>query len=204
MIPFQRTLLYLLLLGLLPLFFVSGYYLLQETQIDLLQAELAVAIADAKKKNDENLYNKLIKKKFANCDHFYIDNSIESISLLSSEKLELKKISDHGILAHDPKILQRLGQFSKNENRVSFVESPVKNYSSFQETVETLSKPVEVDAQDIQQILCKIEGIPLGSFQPPPNMPHLIITEFRLNKKPGPFREYYMLQMKMIKREYCK
>lgn len=204
MIPFQRTLIYLLLLGLLPVLIVIGYYVVQETQIDLLEAELAVTLETAKKKNDENLYNKLVKKKFADCDHFYIDNSIESISLLNSEQIELKKISDHGILAHDPKILQRIAQFAKTENRVSFVESPVKNYSSFQETVETLSKPIEVDAQDIQQILCKIEGVPLGNFQPPPNMPHLIITEFRLNKKPGPFREYYMLQMKMVKREYSK
>jgi len=201
MIPFNRRIIYLLLLGLLPFIFVYTYFTVKYEELDTLHYELSSALEDAIKKTEEERYNKLVKKQFLTADHHYIDNEIEKIPLLTQEINDLKKSLDQGFHSHEPQIKQRLNQLT-GQNTISFVESPMKNYKNFQETLETMARPVEVDAKDLAVILSRIEGVQIGNIVPLPSRPDLLIAECKIEKKKGVVHEAYSLHLKIIKREY--
>ena len=201
MIPFKRRIIYLLLIGFLPFVFVFSYVSIKQEELDTLGYELSSTLEDAIKKTSEERNNKLVKKQFAEADHHYIDNEIEKIPLLSQEIADLTKSLEQGFHSHEALIKQRLHQLT-TLNVISFVESPMKKYKYFQETVETMTRPVEVDAKDLSVILSRIEGIQIGSITPLVSRPDLLISEFKLEKKKGVVFEIYSLQLKIIKREY--
>lgn len=202
MIPIKRAVLYLLLLGLCPLVGVFMYSSYKNQELDLLSYEIATTMEEALRKTQEERFNKAIKKQYIHADHFYIDNSIEKIPLLQSETEELQKALSQGFHTHEAQLKQRLTQLTNGQNVISFVEAPVKNYKRFQETMETLARPVEVDQHDLAVILSRVEGIRIGNNIPPPERPDLIITELKLEKKKGPVHEAFLLYMKLLKREY--
>ncbi len=202
MIPFNRCVFYLFLLGLLPLLITHFYtsHILQE--ISALDNELSMTYENALKKQHSERFNKAIQKQFKGADHFYIDNEIEKIPLLQNEIANLQQSLDHGFHSHENQIKQRLLQLTNGQNKIAFAEGPIKHYAHFNETLETMAKPVEVDSNDLALILSRIEGVTIGSNQPPPKRPHLIISDCKLERKKGPIHESFSLSLKLIKREY--
>ena len=141
--------------------------------------------------------NKEVKALYSNTDHYYIDKEIETLPLLQQETQELTKLLQHGFWQEEERLKKRL-QFLKEQNKIVCNEGSIKTYTSFKETIESFSHPVEVDSSDIKTILQKVEGaFPEGS-------PHLIITDFKLERKKGTSQEVYSLDMKMLSREYTK
>jgi hypothetical protein len=100
---------------------------------------------------------------------------------------------------------RRQQHHTSGQNAISFVEGSVKAYSDFQETQESLAHPVEADFNDIKAILSRIEGVPFDDeTELPQNRPHLIITDWKMEKKKGPTQEVFVVDIKLIKREYLK
>lgn len=156
----------------------------------------------AKIKEKQQEVNKAVIEHYSSADRFYIDKHIESINLLQPEVQALEKIVRQSNFVENEGITARLN-FLKQENRLRFAEGVVQSYPLFSETGETLVKSVEVDLNDLQNILSKIEGVEIGEHFPGENPPQLLITEFKMEKKNvTDDNEVFNLNLKLIKREF--
>lgn len=202
-IPQSRMLLYLLILGLLPLL-VVGMLLFSslesleqtETSLQLLQTK----VVQKEKKQSANI---ALGNYYKKADHFYIDKNLEKLHLLEPEAEALKKISENPNFADNEIVRKRLEFLSGPQNHISFTESGVQTTPQFQEVVEVLAHPVEVNQGDIRKILSLIEGVEFSSAKPVADKPQLILLEFKLDKKSSTDKnETFTLNMKLLKREF--
>ncbi len=199
-----RLIIYCLILGFLPLIFVSMNFMSKNQSQQNLSWALSQAITDATNKNAREFVNKHVKSLYRDCNHYYIDQEIETISPLQEERETLNKVLSLGFHPSEELFRRRQQHHATGQNAISFVEGSVKAYSDFQETQESLAHPVEADFNDIKSILSRIEGVSFDETELPQNRPHLIITDWKMEKKKGPVQEVFTLDIKLIKREYLK
>jgi hypothetical protein len=201
-IPPKRLLIYLLCAGLLPIFLAWFAFSSQLEQIHDLQGQISHLQDQAFIREKKQASNMAVRSHFSDVDHFYIDKNLETISLLEPEIESLKGMLKNPNFPPDEAIKKRVGTLT-NDNRLVFTEGVVQSTPAFQEVTETLVHPVEVSVKDLQQILCRIEGIPLDGCTPPPNRPQLIILDFKLDKKKvSEKNEVFLLNLKLLKREF--
>ena len=200
----ERKIIYLLLLGMLPIFFVSIYFYTENTYINTLSYDLDNAITLAEEKNAKEYMNKQVKSIFKEVDHFWIDKEIETIKPLTDEAANIKDILSQGYHPNEDEMRRRINFLTSGQNNIAFTEGSIKSYKDFQETIETLSHPVDVGRRDLQSILSKIEGVSLDGAEMRSGRPHLIITECKLEKKKGLSQDCLQLDLKVLKREYLK
>jgi hypothetical protein len=202
-IPLQRLILYVMVIGLLPFFFVlvsifSKIENLQELENAILHVQTLALTRERRQ-----AVNIAVESHFRDADHFYIDKYIETIPLLEPEVESLQKLINNPSFTEDEGIKKRLEFLTGTGNTLTFSEGVVQSTPLFQEVIETLVHPVEVNASDLQNILAKIEGIPIGTFAPAPGRPQLIILDFKLDKKVvSEKNEVYQLNLKLLKREF--
>ena len=202
-IPLSRLVIYLLSLGLLPLFFVVFVFISEKNKREELQNGMEMIQTQALIKERKQALNMTVRDHFRDADHFYIDKHLETLSFLEPETEQLQKISQDVNFADDDRVKKRLEFLTGQGNALVFSEGVVQSFPFFQETAETLVHPVEVDINDIQKILARIEGVKVGKYSPGPHRPQLVITEFRLDKKKvNDKNEVYLLNLKLIKREF--
>jgi hypothetical protein len=202
-IPVSRFILYLLCLGILPLIFVLFVFLGQKTELEELQSTLETIEHQALIKEKKQALNLAVRQHFSDADHFYIDKYLETLVFLEPEIELLQKIVQDKNFADDDRIKKRLELLTGEGNALTFSEGIVQTFPFFQETSETLVHPVEVNSSDVQKILARIEGVKMGEFTPGPHLPQLVITEFKLDKKKvNDKNEVYLLNLKLIKREF--
>lgn len=77
-----RIIIYSLILGTFPLIFVGINYMNQKAKQERLLMALSEAVTEATNKNAREFVNKQVKLQFRDCNHFYIDEQIETISPL--------------------------------------------------------------------------------------------------------------------------
>jgi hypothetical protein len=200
----KRKALYLLILGLLPLFFVVLQFYSRHSYQSNLSIALDDALESAEVKEKREFSNTQVKKLFSEVDHFYIDKEIEKIALLKKETERLQKLMKGGYHPDEDEIKKQYQFLTGPQNKLSFTEGSIKSYKGFQETMESLSHPVEVNLDDLQNILGKVEGVSFSGEEVPQNRPHLIITECKLERKKGPAHDVFTLDLKVLKREYLK
>lgn len=201
-IPHSRLLLYALLLGLLPIILACGYFFAKRADVISIGNDVQSLREMALIREKKQALNMAVKENYRSNDHFYIDKNIESLTLMETEIEALQKILRQSHYVENETLKKRL-EFLTTNNSLVFSEGVVQAYPYFRETVETLVHPVEIDASDLEKILSKIEGIPIGSYTPGPNPPQLLITEFKLDRKQTPEKnEVFTLSLKLIKREY--
>lgn len=153
-------------------------------------------------KEKKQALNIAVRNHYKEADHFYIDKQIETLIFLEPEIESLQKILNQTNFAEDEHLKKRLEQLTGGNN-LTFSEGIVQSSPNFQEVVESQIHPVEINPIDLQKILAKVEGIEMGNFSPGPNRPHLMIIDFKLDKKKVTEKnEVFMLSMKLIKREY--
>lgn len=202
-IPFQRALIYAMTACLLPLLFiVFQFYSKLNSVSDLeMRLEQVQNLALVQEKRQAN--NLTVINHYKDADHFYIDKHLETLTFLEPEIEALNKIVNHKNFPDDEIIKKRLEFLTSGGNSLKFSEGVVQTFPQFQETTETLIHPVEVDVDDLQKILARVEGIEIGSHQPPPNRPQLIVLDFKLDKKKSNDKnEVFMLNLKLLKREF--
>lgn len=202
-IPLSRAILYLICMGCLPLLFVIFLFLSQNKDLNELRDAMENIQHQAFLKEKKQALNQSVCHHFCEADHFYIDKHLETLVFLESEIETLQKIVEDKNFSDNEQIKKRLELLTSSSNALSFSEGVVQTFPLFQETLETLVHPVEVNATDIQKILAKIEGIKIGEFTPGPHLPQLLITDFKLDKKKVQDKnEVYLLDLKLIKREF--
>src|SRR5688572_16015307 len=202
-IPKSRLLLYLLVLGILPLLLILFLFVSKLDDLNDLQNSIQSLQGLALQREKKQAVNIALRNHYQEADHFYLDKNIESIQLLEPEIENLKKIASNPNFPEDPNVRKRIDFLTSPQNRLVFSEGAVQSTPFFQETVETLTHPVEIDTNDLQEILAAIEGVEVGQFTPNPGRPQLIILDFKLEKKNiGDKNEVFGLNMKILKREF--
>jgi hypothetical protein len=202
-IPLSRLLLYLIFLGFLPLVFVVLIFVSEKGELQELNESMESIQYETFVNEKKQSLNLSVRQHFRDADHFYIDKYLETLVFLEPEIETLQRIVTDKNFADDERIKKRLEFLTSEGNSLIFSEGVVQTFPTYQETMETLVHPVEVDAKDIQKILAKVEGVEMGGVTPGPNRPQLFITDFKLSKKKvSDKREVYILNMKFIKREF--
>lgn len=202
-IPINRVLFYIILVGLLPFLFVSFLFFSEKNRLAEINATLLTIQDQAFIKEKKQALNHTVRQHFRDADHFYIDKYLESLVFLEPEIETLQKIASDQNFADDERIKKRLEFLTSPANSLVFSEGVVQSFPLFQETVETLVHPVEIDVADLQKLLARVEGIELGDHSSSPNRPQLLITEFKLDKKKITDKnEVFILNMKLLKREF--
>ncbi|MBA2727263.1 MAG: hypothetical protein H0U49_03710 [Parachlamydiaceae bacterium] len=202
-IPQSRLLLYLLIIGLLPLLLVGMFLFSNLETVDQLETSLQILQSKVVQKEKKQASNIALANYYRKADHFYIDKNLEKLHLLEPETEALKKISENPNFADNEIVRKRLEFLNGPLNRISFNESAVQSTPQFQEVVELLAHPVEVNQSDIRKILSLVEGVEFTSAKPVTEKPQLILLEFKFDKKSSSDKnEIYVLNMKLLKREY--
>lgn len=202
-IPPQRLLLYILLAGVFPVLIAWFFLSTDLHRVESLQTRIQGLTEQAYIKERKQASNISLRAYYRDADHFYIDKNLETLTFLEPEIESMKRLLDNPNYPDDDQIKKRIEQLTGPANSMILTEGVVQSTPLFQEVVETLVHPVEINAQDLQTILCRIEGLPLGNCTPPPNRPQLIITDFKLEKKTvSDNNEVYQLNLKILKREF--
>ncbi|WP_039360944.1 hypothetical protein [Candidatus Protochlamydia amoebophila] len=202
-IPLNRAISYLIAIGVLPFLFVVFTFFSQKSDLEELRNVLETLQCQAFVKEKKQALNLAVRQHFRDADHFYIDKHLESLVFLETEIESLQKIVADKNFSGDERIKKRLELLTSPSNSFIFSEGVVQTFPLFQETIETLVHPVEVNTQDLQKILALIEGIQVGPYLPGPNRPQLLITEFKLDKKKVYEKnEVFVLNLKLLKREF--
>ncbi len=202
-IPQNRALIYIVILGLLPLMAIVGHLFVKERTITDQRQTIQTLEESILLKQKKQAQNQSVMKHFKDADHFYIDKHLETITLLEPEIQKLQEVVSNKNYAGDETIKKRLDFLTSPNNRLSFTEGSVQSTPFFQETTETLIHPVETNAEDLKKILARIEGVKLGSHEAGPKRPQLVILDFKIDKKKiSDKNEVYLLNLKLLKREY--
>ena len=204
-IPQKRLMLYLLVLGLIPIVLAAMSSSSTKTAARAAASRVQLLHEKAILADTREASNKAVVELYRNADHHYIDKYIESIPLLQAEIQGLEALLSGDEVAVDERLSTRLKHL-KEDNRLVFTEGNVVSYPSFQETLETLGHAVEVNGDDIAAILSRVEGTSVGDYEAGPGRPQLIITKFHLERKgdakSGATSEVFVLNMQVLKREY--
>jgi len=202
-IPKSRLILYILGLGLIPLLGAAYLFMSKLEELNDLHNSLQGLKALSIQREKKQAGNIALRNYYREANHFYIDKNIENIRLLQPEIEGLKKAISNPNFPEDPNIRKRLEVLTGPQNHISFSEGAVQSNPFFQETLESLVHPVEININDLQKILSAVEGVEIGPYSPEPGRPQLIIIDFKLDKKSlSDKNEVFGLNMKLLKREF--
>lgn len=202
-IPKNRLLLYVMLLGLIPILIAYLSFSSALSQLDSIHSVLADMQEMALVREKKQSANMATQSHYRDADHFYIDKYLETLTFLEPEVESLQKVLTNKSLIDDEAVKKRLELLTGTGNSFVFTEGVVQSTPIFQETTETLVHPVEINSNDLQKIIAKIEGVEIGAHKPNPNRPQLIILDFRMDRKTiNDKNEVFLLNLKLLKREF--
>lgn len=196
-IPPSRQLLYILLIGLLPIGFAWLSIRGEFNALSATRSQLESVYDRATLHEKRQSGNMAVITHFKDSNHFYIDKFLETLTLLEPEIEALQQVTQNPNYAGDETLEKRLEQLL-HDNQILFSEGVVQSNHIYQETTETLSKQVEANVQDLTTLLARIEGESSDEKRP-----QLFITEFKLDRKqPTANHETFLLSLKLVKREF--
>ncbi len=199
----QRMLIYFLIIGVIPILGVLLYNHTQAEETVNLMESIDLIREKAVQNEKKQAVNMAVRNYYREADHFYIDKYLETLTFLEPEIESLQKTLSNKTIAEDEQNKKRLEQLTGSANSLSFTEGVVQSSPNFQETTETLVRPVEINGADLQKILAYVEGIEIGPYQPALHRPQLMILDFKLDRKTNFEKsEVFTLNMKLLKREY--
>jgi hypothetical protein len=190
--------LYIALACLFPIFVTFLYVHSQVSNAQSLHEELTSIEDKITLKVRYQNSNRLIKEQYQNTDALFLHNHIEAMPLLQNHIEHLKQRLTKSTIPDDIAFERRLQTLNKNENKCIFLETFTETGPGFKQVLETLSKSVEIDNEDLIKILLAIEG----DNNSPQNKPHMIITEAQLDRKKSPIGDFWNLSLKILRREY--
>jgi len=202
-IPLNRLLIYLVTLGVLPILLLFFFFFGKVDELDDVENSIQNLKLFAFEKEKKQSVNKAVRSHFSEADHFYIDKNLENLRFLLPEIENLEEIIRNPHFTEDEGVRKRLEFLTSPQNKLRFTESGVQSTAYFQEVIETLAHPVEVNSTDLKQILSLVEGIEIDTYKPLEGRPQLIILDFKLDKKSGgQNNDVFELNMKLLKREF--
>ena len=202
-IPKNRLITYLLILGVIPLIIVLMNFMGERRQVNETQSLIEDIRDRAFILEKRQATNIAVRENFKDSDHYYIDKQLETLKFLEPEIAGLHKLESTKNYAGDDNVKQRLEFLSGSANALEFSEGNVQSFQYVLEATDTLVHPVEVNVSDLKKILSLIEGVDIPPYTPPTDRPHLIVLDFRIDKKEiNSNNEVFVLNLKLLKREY--
>lgn len=197
-VPPGRLVVYFGLLCLLPLLFV-GFFLVDECSKQRgARLEMGAIEHRLIAQRHRGMRNASTRERFSGADPMYLNQVLEPYSLLERERAALEELVEHEPSLPNKEVLQRYEFLSSGRNALSFAEGVVQSAGDLRETVESLTHPVEIDGEDLNELLLLLEG------DTSPGRPQLLVTEFRLERKElASLNEVFVLDVKLLKREYA-
>lgn len=196
----KRLLFYLMVVGFIPLVFYLFNIFSSMQRISSLNHQLSFLEEQLLHKKNKRSINSSIEYHFKNADKQYIDNTLEKLSLLESQKKAFISILNNPNFTGDDTVKKRVEFLEGKDNKIVFTETSVQNLQGVKETIETLSHPVEIDLSDLKKILSIVEGAPSAHEE---NPPQLFFLDFSLTRKNiSEKTDNYILNMKLLKREF--
>ncbi len=197
-IPFSRLLIYIALLGLMPLFVVGWHYTKEKAKWKTITERIMTIHSLSEKKARRQSLNTAVRTIHAKADSFYLDNQVESLKLLKKEREALENLIHNPSFTGNEATEKRYTFLNGEANRLKFTDGAILSGDGLQETIETQAHPVEVDTHDLKEILARVEGNR-------PGKPQLLITDFKLHKKAhSNGNQVFELNLKLLKREFTQ
>ena len=195
-IPFNRLLIYMILLGFFPVVFTTFYFYQKKQQWNQVSEKIRVIHEIFEAKVRKQYLNTIVRNAYGEIDQFYLENQLEPLSFLKKERETLEQLLQSPTFTGNEPAEKRYSLLSSNANRFEFMQGSPQSTEGVHEAACMLSHPVEIDTNDLKEILNRIEGNRKGK-------PQLIITDFRLNKKTHMNgNEVFELNLKLKKREF--
>jgi hypothetical protein len=169
--------------------------------------ELENRLSTTLRKGKTALERKDRKEKFlalhADADPYFLDQYIESVSFLQKEREEVQSLLF--AFPNNSSIQERLKFLTQDENKLQFIEENIRTSNLIKETDEKQRQSVQMNESDLQQILCLIENIPVGPFEPHKLSPQFLIRDIQLKRISTPLQtEVFEVEMNLLKREFKK
>ncbi|MBJ7449834.1 MAG: hypothetical protein JHC93_05695 [Parachlamydiales bacterium] len=194
-IPPKRLLAYLIMLGILPLILLIYSQNQRHQKMKRLENGLQSAQDEMIKAAQRQSKNIEIAKTYQGRDQHYLEKNVESLQFLENEARCLKEWIETASFLDVSLLQDRLSFINNNKNKLCFRETQAEQLTKFNETLQVLQNPVEVNSYDIINIL---EHLEFGE-----NTPHFLITDFKLERKNEKLQqEVFSLDLKLIRREY--
>ncbi len=199
----KRFINYLLVLGLLPSFFLYFSQKQKLSEVKRVEKAFTSLEKDLELLERKQAFNKRVQNYYRSSDRFYLNKRLEPLMLLEEEKQNLKAAIQKTGFANSKAAEKRFEYLQSSANQISFTEESLNEEGSLKESHENLSKAVEVNISDLKKILCLVEGVDIVPYKAPQDRPQLIIKALSLNrKKNGDKSESFLLKMSVIKREF--
>src|SRR3990167_3399689 len=114
-IPFSRVLVYLIVLGLIPLFSVSFFYMKEKRNWNDVAQHIETTSHQGQLKASRQSLNNLVRKKYEGADSLYIEK-LEALKFLNQEKEALQALfASHSFTGNESAEL-RYAYLSSDEN----------------------------------------------------------------------------------------
>lgn len=195
-IPFQRLVVYFVILALLPFLLVTYGFIKARSDCLEVRKRIDQVRLFALEREQKQAVNQEVRRLYAQADSLYLDQSLEILTFLKKEKDALEQLFQSPTFTGNEAAESRYLFITGEENRIKFSETMNETKEGIQEAVAVFAHPIEIDGTDLKEILTRIEGKRAGQ-------PQLIISDFKLIKKSLPLRsEVYELHLKLLKREF--
>ncbi len=198
-IPISRLVAYIIALCLLPLFFIGYFYIKQQSEWDEVLNKIAAVHSFSEHKARKQALNMAVRAKYSQADDFFLDNQVESLTLLRKEREALENLIQNPSFTGNEAAEKRYTFLAGEANRIQFTQGSVHTgEGGVQETAEILAHPVEANASDLKELLARIEG-------ERPGKPQLLVTDFWLKRKAhSNGNEVFEINLKLLKREFTQ
>ncbi len=197
-LPLSRQLLYLVLLGLLPLFYLGWHHLQTQKEWDFVHYRLIYIDNLVKSQTAKQALNVALREIHAEPDPFYLEHQLEALPLLGKECQAIEELMNAPQYTGNEAAEKRLAFIQGGNNRLIFRDAAPQSKNGLQETLYTLTQPVEVDGENLKTILSLLEDHKS-------NQPLLLITDFQLKRKEHVGgNQNFELTLNLLKKEFVK
>jgi hypothetical protein len=195
-LPLNRLLIYLTLLGFLPLFFTVFHYSKKKNDWDGVAQQILNVQHFTANVARKQATNRAVRAIYRDAEQFYLENQLEPLVFLKKEKEALEHLLLSPTFTGNEAAEKRHAFLTSNSNRFEWIQGSLQASEGIEQADVLLAHSVEIDANDLKEILMRIEGSRKAK-------PQLIITDFKLNKKElSNGNEVFELNMKLLKREF--
>src|SRR5258708_26897079 len=126
-IPKTRLLLYLLLIGLVPIVIASINFIGKQQQVSSMRQMVREMHEMAFIRDKKQAANMAVRAHFREVDHFYIDKYLETLNFLEPEVEGINKLLTNKNLVEDESIRKRLEYLTGPGNSMVFSEGVVQS-----------------------------------------------------------------------------
>ena len=130
-IPINRLLLYLILLGFIPVVVVLAIFYTEKSEQSDLQNFIETIQQQAVISEKKQALNMTVRHHFRDADHFYIDKHLEKLVFLEPEIEALQHIVTDKNFTEDERVKKRLEYLTTSANSLVFSEGVVQSFPLF-------------------------------------------------------------------------